>query len=169
MTGLIERVYTFGYGHYDDKRTDLPLADKCVIVRAATPERCRELMFEHYNNKWAYEYPSIEAAAPDSLPDWRPALFGAIDENGFTPLLQVGYQQDGVDGTAVWCPLGKEAACRHWQEHKLFRPALTHIWEHRPDGRGIASMQRRCARCDRWETDDNRDGECVKPIVRVIR
>ena len=138
----VERVFTFGYGHIDP-RNGVSLADKCAVIRAKTAADCRKLMIECFGRMWTFEYESIEAAGISDL-DWRPEVYIVIDWQA--------PKADAADGKPL--PIDEP---------------LRHIWEHRPDGRGIAAMQRRCARCDRWETDDNRGGECVKPKVRVIR
>ena len=187
-TGTVERVFTFGYGHIDP-RNGVSLADKCAIIRAKTAADCRKLMIECFGRMWAFEYESIEAAGISDL-NWRPEVYIVIDWQAPKTEDVIGLRE--INGWAdrnfpdSWPAMdtatkaefatrvrkaGREA---NWAA--IFRDVdgkplapLVHIWEHRPDGRGISAMQRRCTRCDRWETDDNRDGECVKPKVRVIR
>lgn len=79
-----ERVFTFGYGHTDPE-SGASLAEKCVIVRAATYERCRELVNARYGNRWALDYPSVEATAPRRRPNQMATPIGVLTEDGFTP------------------------------------------------------------------------------------
>jgi hypothetical protein len=139
---VVERVFTFGYGHIDP-RNGVSLADKCAVIKAKSAADCRKLMIECFGRMWAFEYESIEAAA-GTVPDWQPQVYIVIDWQA--------PKADAADGRPV--PVDEP---------------LWHIWEHRLDGRLVSTMQRRCDRCDRWETDDNRDGECVKPKIRVTR
>lgn len=70
------RVFTFGYGHVDPI-TGVPLAEKCAIVTASDASRCRDLMIEHFGNRWAFEYDSVEQATP---PGTRIRVHVRVDE-----------------------------------------------------------------------------------------
>lgn len=42
------QIFTFGCGH--------TFANRFVVIEAETKERCRELMFETFGNKWSMQY-----------------------------------------------------------------------------------------------------------------
>lgn len=66
---LVERVFTFGYGHTEPV-TGESLAETYALVRAATVERCRQIMNDRYP-RWSQEYETLFAA---SVGSWSPRL-----------------------------------------------------------------------------------------------
>lgn len=73
-TVTTERVFTFGYGHTEPGAIPgerVSLAEKYALVRAATAERCREVMLDYYGNRWAFEYDTVFEA---SVGGWSPEL-----------------------------------------------------------------------------------------------
>jgi len=75
----VTRVFTFGLDHVHPV-TGEDMSGKCVIVVAGSWQRCRDLMFEHFGNRWSMDYPSVEAAGVGA---WTPEVYGALTESGF--------------------------------------------------------------------------------------
>lgn len=53
----MKQVFTFGFGHQYPRGY--------VIVYGATSNECRQIMYDHFGNKWSMQYSDEEQAGVD--------------------------------------------------------------------------------------------------------
>lgn len=56
-----EHIFTFGFGHVHPD-TGRSLANHYIVIWAESAQEARTKMYERFGQKWAFEYPSREAA-----------------------------------------------------------------------------------------------------------
>jgi hypothetical protein len=67
MANDVRQVFTFGSGHEHNGRY--------VVIEAESEQKCRELMFAHFDRKWSMQYNDEEEAGVER---WGYTLLATI-------------------------------------------------------------------------------------------
>lgn len=96
---MITKCFTFGYGQHDPVN-NTSQAETYARITAPTEEMCRQVMFQIFGNKWAFEYgEDIERTWPphSSLTQKYHIIWGEVEPGTPAPMPLPNRRPIGID------------------------------------------------------------------------